>query len=282
MKNRISRKNIYNQDTGRKSQFTAFFTVMLVPVLLAFLWVTITPVYWLFTEDHTFLDSNSTPDKILHTPVNSDSSASAENQQQYNDLLIEKVYWENKLLLCKNDSISLSIDLVDSLILLEIQGVIVRTCKIERYELNWSLRYFREHPKFLSWLGTPFILQEDSASITKVPVKVIHAPKNPIDAAQLLQKILPKDDPFVEFELEFNRNLRFHFQQNDTLDSPDHPENKIYYSDILSGNKFQTLASSVKEYFPSQMYQINIVLPRNDARAIYRALPSDARLALRM
>jgi len=282
MKNRISRKNIYNQATSRKTQFNSFFAVMLAPVLLAFLWVTITPVYWLLKEDHSFLDSTSKPDKVSHSPVNLDPQTSTESRQQYNDLSIEKVYWENKLLLCKDDSISLSIDLVDSLILLEIQGVILRTCKIERYELNWSLKYFREHPKFLSWLGTPFILQDDSASITKVPVKVIHAPKNPIDAAKLLQKILPKNDPFVEIDLEFNRNLRFHIQQGDTLDSPDHPEKGIYYSDILAGNKFETLRSSVKEYYPSRMYQINVVLSREDARAIYRALPNDARLALRM
>jgi len=282
MKNRISRKNIYSQDAAPKTQIHGFFAIMLIPVLAAFLWVTLTPLYWLLQEDYSYPESPSESNRMAHSSKAKTLQLSPADQKLYKNLLIENAYWENKLLLCKDDSVSLSIDLVDSLINLEIQGVMLRKCKIKSYEINWSLKYFREHPKFLSWLGLPFILQNDSASITKVPVKVIHAPKNPIDAAQLLAKILPKDDPFIEFELEFNRNLRFHFQQGDSLSVPDPAETPIYYSDILSGNKFESLASSVKEYYPSRNYQINIVLSREDARAIYRALPSAAKLALRL
>ena len=67
-----------------------------------------------------------------------------------------------------------------------------------------------------------------------------------------------------------------------SLELLDKVERNIYYSDILSGNKLTSLPASMKEYFPSRDYQIDIILSREDARAIYRALPRDAQLALRM
>lgn len=282
MKNRISRKHIYHQSRTQRKQLRRFFLIMITPALLSLLWVSITPVYWVFTKDYEFLESDAASGNLATSKIEAEKSAVLNDNREISDLFIEKTYWENKLRLGKEDSISLSIDLVDSLIFLEIQGIVLRECKIQKYGLSWSLKYFRQHPNFLSWLKTPFVLQGDSASITKVPIKVIHAPKNPIDAAKLLAKILPQEDPDVEFMLKFDRNLKFHFRQADSLELLDKVERNIYYSDILSGNKLTSLPASMKEYFPSHDYQIDIILSREDAMAIYRALPQDAQLALRM
>ena len=259
-----------------------FFLIMIIPAFLTSLWVTITPIYWILTKDYTFLGQDPASKNLTALKMDQGKKTAFTNKDETSDLFIEKAYWENKLRLSKDDSISLSIDLVDSLVFLEMQGVIIRKCKIQNYDLNWSLKYYRQHPNFLSWLKTPFVLQGDSASITKIPIKVIHAPKNPIDAAQLLAKILPHEDPKVEFRLKFDRNLQFQFSQADSIEMLDKAETKVYYSDIMSGNKLTSIPVSMKEYFPSRDYQIDIILSREDAKAIYRALPNNAQLALRM
>ena len=75
---------------------------------------------------------------------------------------------------------------------------------------------------------------------------------------------------------------RLQFRQADSLEMLDNAGTNVYYSDILSGNKLTSLPASMKEYFPSQDYQINIILSHEDAKAIYRALPDNMQLALRM
>jgi len=282
MKNRISRKDIHIRAKTHRKHIRLFFIIMIIPAFLTLLWVTINPIYWIVSKEYAFLENDSAS-KILPVLITDyGKSSTLADEDEISNLLVEKVYWENKLRLSKEDSICLSIDLVDSLISLEMQGVILRKCKIQKYDINWSLKYFRQHPNFLSWIKTPFILRSDTASITKVPVKVIHAPKNAIEAAQLLAKILPHEDPGVEFNLKFDRNLHFQFRQADSLNLLENNKTNIYYSDILSGKKLSSLPASIKEYFPSRGYQIDIILSRDDAKAIYRALPKDARLALRM
>jgi hypothetical protein len=282
MKNRISRKHLHHQSETHRKMMRRFILIMFIPAFLTFLWVTMTPLYWIVTKDYTFLEQGpaSQNDNMIKAQLHQNNPIS--NKGETNTLFIEKAYWENKLRLSKDDSISLSIDLVDSLVFLEMKGVVLRECKILYYDLNWSLKYFKQHPNFLSWLKNPFILQEDSASITKVPIKVIYAPESPIDAAQLLQKILPQEDPKVEFTLQFNRNLQFQIRQADSLDLLDNRETNIYYSDIMPSNNLTSIPVKMREYFPSRDYQIDILLSRADARAIYRAIPQNAQMALRM
>jgi len=282
MKNRISRKHLHHRTKTHRKQMRRFFLIMIIPAFLTFLWVTITPIYWILAKDYAFLEQDSASKNLSTLRTEQGKRSGFTGEDETSNLFIEKVYWENKLRLSNDDSISLSIDLVDSLVFLEMKGIILRKCKIQNYDLNWSLKYYRQHPNFLSWLKTPFILQGDSASITKIPIKVIHAPKNPIDAAKLLAKILPHEDPKVEFRLKFDRNLQFQFRQADSLELLDNAETNIYFSDIMSGNKFTSIPTSMKEYFPSRDYQIDIILSRDDAKAIYRALPEYAQLALRM
>jgi hypothetical protein len=282
MKNRISRRHLHSQAKTNQKRMRRFFAIMIMPAFLTLLWVTINPIYWILAKDFDLFENNTASKNLAVIIPDHGEGMVFNDKDKSSNLFIEKAYWKNKVRLAKEDSIALSIDLIDSLIFIEMQGVVLRKCKIQKYDLNWSLKYFKQHPNFLSWLKTSFILQGDSASITKVPIKVIHAPESPIDAAKLLAKILPQEEPKVKFWLKFDRNLQFQFRQADSLDLLENRETNVYYSDILSGNKLTSLPTSMKEYFPSREYQIDIILSHEDAKAIYRALPRQAQLALRM
>ncbi|MBW6459694.1 MAG: hypothetical protein K0B08_03895 [Bacteroidales bacterium] len=193
----------------------------------------------------------------------------------------EKVFQKNRLSLADKDSIYLILDLRDSLLLLEIKGVPVRTNKI--IDLSKSRRFsLISHENLLPWISEPFTLERELSTIPKMPIVVKQAPKDTAEAAQTSSTPLPPESTAVFFTFFFDRNLAIEFEQADPLKEEDYPVIKSYRSKKRKESRhsvFQTLKSPRQA---DQPLLIRIVIDEADARAIYRAVPSRTHLILKL
>jgi len=193
----------------------------------------------------------------------------------------EKAFQKNRLSLANKDSIYLLLDLTDSLLVLEIKGVPVRTNKI--LYLSKSQRFsLISHESLLPWISEPFTLQKELSTIPKMPIVVKQAPKDTLEAAQISSTPLPLESTAVFFTFYFDRNLVIEFEQDNPLAADDYPAYRSYKAKkrkVQRHSLFQTLKSPRQS---DQPMLIRLTIDEADARAIYRAVPSKTHLVLKL
>jgi hypothetical protein len=184
-------------------------------------------------------------------------------EKKITDLKIEKLFWNNRLKMAQDESFDLSLDLVDSVIFLEIKGVPLRKCKIDEYHIADNLMNLKFQPEILQWLGQPFILQSEWADIPKEPIKIRHI--SPQDTSQEdVLEMLEEDIQEANLVLRFNRNLTLHIgQQIEVINSTSY--------------RYKDLAKNTLQ----GKYEIMLALNMIDTKAIYRALSTESELTLR-
>ncbi|MDZ7362543.1 MAG: hypothetical protein ONB46_17745 [candidate division KSB1 bacterium] len=197
-------------------------------------------------------------------------------------LEIDQAFFQARLLLSKNDSIGLVVDLIDSVAALEIKGVPIRRCKILRYRSAGLTRRLRNQGRLHQWLSTPFVLQKELATLPKSPIRIKEAPKDTIEANESKGEDLPIEHRDAEFTLQFDRNLNLVVEQAQTP-SFSGRWRKIWYALRRSfGTTRDAVVALAHLRLPQHRMWIEIEISREDAKAIYRALPHRAEMALRL
>jgi len=210
------------------------------------------------------------------------AQATRELLERKNAFEIEQAFLQSRLKLAQTDSIFLVIDLVDSTVSLEIKGVELRRCKVLRSSLKAEGEFMGKIGSLSDWLSAPFVLQQEHATIPKEPIRVKEAPKNAAEADLMPPEEVPVEDDVVSFWLYFDRNLSFSVKE---IQPPSF------------GDRFRKVFNKVRERFhfeltelglwlrlktPQSQVRISLELSREDAKAVYRALPDQAGLALRI
>lgn len=198
--------------------------------------------------------------------VNADLLFKIREREHYDSFL------RSALALSKSDSISLLIDLSDSLAILSLKGVFLFQTKISEIEFNKGLDKL---PVFLrdSLYSGPFMVEREFASIEKFPVVVKKAPKDTTEAnADNSAPVLPtQNDVFVLLAFANNLVIEINQEEDDLAGSVKAwREYKKGYSKFF---KEHNLALFKDKNAPEYLYRIKISIPREDARSIYRALP---------
>lgn len=182
-----------------------------------------------------------------------------------------EAFLKNSLKLSKIDSISLLIDLRDSLAILSLKGVSIFESKISKIDINKGLKKL---PYFLrdSLYSGPLQATEDLSSIEKFPIVVKKAPKDNSNVTTETAPTLPKQyDVYVLMALENNMALEINQQENELVGK------KSVYRKQRRQLKRWFFAKNIKSAFNSSqkgyIYHLKIEIPREDAGAIYRALP---------
>jgi hypothetical protein len=182
-------------------------------------------------------------------------------QQKLMDLEIEEAFWKNRVSMSRDASIDLAVDLMDSMIYLEIKGVPVRKTKIIAYQLSNSVVYLKLFSVYRTWLADPFKLIQDSiSSVPKEPVFIKDLSTTPLEAFDDWTYFtrLENEGP-VRYLLEFDRGLMIRIDQD---------QDSLMITDSVS--------------WPELMgHWIRLVLPAIDAKAIYRAINTSSTMALR-
>lgn len=194
----------------------------------------------------------------------------------------EEAYWRSFSEVANSDSIGLTIDLIDSTMNLILKGVLVRDCKITKFRMSFALSRFMGQDTLYRWLHPPFVMQNHWASIPKAPVRIIEAPKDTIEAMKRKYNEIPEQQGNVHFTLQFDRGLYITVMQSQ-LTTPKGWFPKLWYLITKSyDDARQTLVSLRKGVKLKHKMWIEMSISRQDAKAVYRAIPQNAGMALRL
>lgn len=196
----------------------------------------------------------------------------------YLSMLKEKSFLQSRVALAESDSIYLTVNLKDSTINLEINGVSVHNTSISRFNVS---KLFKGENNYviLSMLGVPLTINRNFASIEKEPLMIKLAPK---DTSEYEPDIIPDTADYepVNFILEMDNGTRLFVYQEEKLKSGDGM--RLFIFDLRHRIRFEAarfgriFTFRIPEYHP----YIKLRIPRSDAKIIYRALPERGQVAV--
>ena len=180
--------------------------------------------------------------------------------------------------MAKSDSISFSIDLVDSILFLEVKGVVVLESKINKIVKS---RFFSsvDNEALIKYLSNPFMVNKKTATIEKEPIVFKKAPKDTIEAATQIFKPDTLVNEVICINIEFDKNLILEISQSE--DKPQF-QNLNYLLKKRSKNFIQVAKNSISFKEPYFTPKIIIELPKKDIKSVYRALPYKPQMALNL
>jgi hypothetical protein len=196
----------------------------------------------------------------------------------YLSLLKEKAFLQSRVTMAESDSIYLTINLPDSIVNLEINGVSVHKAYIERINVSKMYKGGNDYV-ILSMLSYPLTIRRNFASIEKEPLMIKIAPK---DTSEYVPDIIPDTADYepVRFIMEMENGTRVCIYQNEKLRSLDGI--RFFIFDLkqrfrcTAGRFVRIITFRVPEYQP----YIKLRIPRSDAKIIYRALPGKGQIAV--
>ena len=259
----------------------AFLVPLLVPVFVGFIWVILLPFVY---PAHGFFQSEnpSAQTHVLQQNTGNPSETVIDHQilRQLKELTHKEAFWNARMKLSGNDSISLCIDLQNNRLWLEVLGVKLRESEIKEAEIDNNFPYISQNSAFMQWLANPFILQQSYSTTEKTPVIIKKAPKDTIEAnLNDTQPVAPeKDDVF--YQLEFSGNLYIRISQSQPASFYGNIEHCFFTLSQVFSESLRTVGAVLRLEIPMHPLKIHLVLDREEARAIYRALPDNAAMAI--
>jgi len=184
--------------------------------------------------------------------------------------------------MASSDSIGLVVDLRDSLMILEINGVALRVVPIHSYEIPGSLKGIKNY-QLTRFFGEPIPIATSEATIPKEPLMVKIAPRDTIEALAL--PVITPDTTGVDpvlFRLTLGNGIELAVLQDITDDILAKNALKKFVRKRSLRNATegirQVLSFKVPEYLP----EIVIRVSKDDARVIYRAIPERGMVVLQI
>lgn len=202
--------------------------------------------------------------------------------KQIDSLRCEKAYYQAILAAAAADTFGLALNLRDSLFSLTIKGVPVRQCRVYRFHSSTAFDFLRKNGRLCDYHASPLLLERDFATIKKIPIKVIRAPKDTTEAYEYMNRMLRLERPDVYYRLFFDRDIVLDIRQTGRP-SLRGALRRLGYSFQW---RFYALLEDIKTLLrgsvPGHRLWIRIRLDNDDAKAIYRSLQGDIRLVLLM
>lgn len=257
------------QTKNKTSLNWAFLKI--IPVLLAIYFFVFTGFY-IFSIKGTLAEWNS-------TEINKSDTIRYSSEEW--ELIHQKAFLNARLAMSVSDSIGLTLNLKDSLVQLEMKGVVLKQVKLDKVELS---RFFKgiKPPAYATHFSKPFIITEIEGTIEKNPVIVRKVPKDTIEAAQTRVEVDTSRVEFVEWHLLLDSALIVNIVQSNQS------EGIIDFStwNYRLRQHFKTLSSANKDIVrmrKPQIYpEITIFIPANEAKSFFRALPPNGQVVLRL
>ncbi|PKQ62511.1 hypothetical protein BZG02_12365 [Labilibaculum filiforme] len=196
------------------------------------------------------------------------------------DLFQKKVFLETRFQMSKNDSISLSLNLKDSLLQLEMKGVVIKSTKITDFEVDEFL-YQLKPATYQHLFGTQMKVKSYLSTISKAPIVVKKAPKDTTEAQAASAKIDSVKTEAVHWMLTLDKEIILKIEGSDEFSRSDWWNGQMFWfrEDLNSfKNLKETIRFKVPEYYP----EIRLVISEAEAKAIYRALPSKPFVGIRL
>lgn len=247
------------------------------------LWV-LASTLLLFTAIFTTLSIFST--RVWVIDKNQNHAASITNPElaydsAYNALQQELAWFRAKLALSRNDSIAFVINLKEQQAYLKIRGVTVHTAPISSIKVDRGLRALKQGT-INEMLSSPLRIRSCLATFEKEPIVTVHAPKDTL-ADPIPQLVM--DTAVVKplgFALELDHNIRLVVVQQNSAKSPNGIEQTRFLKRIARKEAWDNILSIASFQLPKYIPQITMELPQSDVRIIYRAVPRNGRIAIKL
>ncbi len=219
--------------------------------------------------------------------VNHWQSASGENgdhttlSQDEWQLIRDKAFLNARLSMAANDSIGMTINLQDSLVQLEVKGVVLKQIHFEEAEVSRFFKAFKPGP-YVKTFSKPFKITDIGGTIVKEPITIKKAPKDSIEAAKNITKVDTTKVEFVEWHVELNHAFLISLVQSD------HELGKVdkttwQYRLNRHYNTLNGFVKAVKQYQkPAYIPAITIFIPKNEAKSFYRGLSRKGGVVIRL
>lgn len=276
---RRSLGNLYRPVRQSRNSKIFLGAVVLLPPVTVLLLIVLLP---LMQSPHyeTDIAGQSKPSESQPTLAVQDiSPQQAALMEKYYRLKTEEVYSQSRLEIARGDSINLFVNLIDSTVTLDIRGVPVRICKIQQFETSRRFSRLKKDALF-RWLSQPFTLEKQIATIPKSPIVIKEAPKDTAEANEMAFRPLPPEKDDVYFALYFSKNLNIEFEQK-APPSWRGRAHRAFYNARKNWHEIGWAMGELAQFrLPQYPLWITIKVSRDDARAIYRALPVNAKLAI--
>ena len=191
----------------------------------------------------------------------------------------QEAFLKSKLSKSELDSISLSINLPDSILSLEIKGVAIYSVKIDNITLSHIFDCL-DRKALVNCFSSPFIINYQYATIVKEPIVIKKAPKDTIEyqnqSAPSIDTLKPK---MVAYYFCLNKNILLDIRQSEKT------ERLAFFKYSYNYNYWWTMRQ-LRELFhlrlPDYLPRIQIEINCKDALAIYRALPEKAIISIHL
>ncbi|HCT31334.1 MAG TPA: hypothetical protein DIW31_11550 [Bacteroidales bacterium] len=183
----------------------------------------------------------------------------------------EKAFIQSRIAMAETDSIGLTLNLRDSLAMLEINGVVVHKVKISFMRI---CKAFNKANSFAvaTMLSKPLMIISDTATIQKVPLQIKYAPK---DTSEFKPDAIPDTSGFepVNYILEMNNGIRIFVYQEEKEKSKDMYSQFLFDVTDRRKNTLAAFKRMMAFEVPEYRLYIKIRMPKKDAKIIYRAVP---------
>jgi hypothetical protein len=253
-----------------------FIIFFLLPVLIVAVPMVILPVIKV-TDARSFKGKTGSASSM----VLPGAAPTREMAERMDALQLEETYANLLLELAKKDSIMLSINLRDSLVNLLIKGVPVRKCRITSFAMSQAIPHVARRDSLHTWLYPPFQLLSETATIPRAPIRIMDAPKDTIEAEAMAGQEIPIENNDVHFTLQFNRNLTVRIEQEQPPSSTGEFKKKFAFDmERIFAEARATIKNLKRKKLPEHKLWIELAVSREDAKAIYRAIPVKLQMAL--
>lgn len=246
------------------------------------IWI-VSGLFLLFSIIYTVTNIISINHKIkeINTQYTSESPMPGNELPGVFNMRKESAFWQSRLAMAKSDSICLTIDLAESMVYLELQGVTVHSAPIRHYRKSDLFESLKPEA-LLNLIGSPSNVVSHEGTVSKEPIKLKKAPKDTAEFNALVAKEAKDaagkkgEELPVYYELQLNNGMQISFVEEEADGWLSfYLKQKI---EILEKNSKQLTRFKLPEYTPG----ILIEMSREDATSIFRGIPEKASVALRL
>ncbi len=197
------------------------------------------------------------------------------------DLFKKKVFLGTRFQMSKNDSINLSVNLKDSVLQLELKGVVLKSTKITNFEID-QVFYQLKPATYEHLFGKHSRATSDLSTIIKIPIVVKQAPKDTTEVKIQTAAIDPSKTAAVHWMLKLDKEIVLKIEGSDQFTGGDWwTEKKFWLHQDMENFNYklsETIRFRTPEYYP----EIRLAVSEAEAKAIYRALPNRPFVSIRL
>lgn len=205
--------------------------------------------------------------------------ALTQSDQKADSLALVNANINSRIVTAGLDSINFLLNIKDSTLALELEGVAIHQIKISKIRYSRILSKMGTECSYL-YLSTPFYVKRYEATIPKVPIVVKQAPRDTAEANQMntVPQIPPED--YVKLSFELNKHLNLLVNQSEP--PADHHKSNAFFIRVYDQLTYvrNIVRSGIHLKVPDYTPWIYIEIPGDDAKTLLRALPENAAMVL--